>query len=258
MPIVRRHRNRFRIVRAAVLLALPFAAAACTDKKAEIDSQAQALRETAAGGVVSSLRAGDPAPRAQEAQALWITRRGLAAMKHLTDSVSKQYGIDINKPPAAYGTQEYYGNPADHPEVREYFEQYAAYARDMREHAFAWLRRSLSEDMAQTRLGSDFEREMLRGLDSKVPPFQRAMETAGNAATEMVQLHDFLVSIDDRVHYSPSRREVSFDRQSDMARAQEMEQHARAAFQETAQYAARAEQEGRQQLQAVTTQLGGS
>jgi len=259
MPAIPHQRHPFRLIRAAALLtAVSLAAAACGDKQAEIDSQAQALRVAAAGGLVSGLRAGDPAPRAQEAQALWIARRGLARMKHLADSVSKQHGIDVNQPPVAYGTQEYYGNPSDHPEVREYFAQYAAYARDMREHAFVWLRRTLSEDMEQTRLGSDFQREMFRGLDSRLPPFRRAMDTAGNAADEMVQLHDFLVSIDDRVHYSPSRREVSFERQSDMARAQELEQHARAAFQEAAQYAARAEQEGRQQLQTVTTLLGGS
>lgn len=249
----------FRMIRVAALLAsVSLAAAGCADRQAEIDAQAQALREITAGGVVSSLRPGDPAPRAKQAQALWVARRGLERMKQLTDSVTKHYGIDINNPPTAYGTQEYYGNPSDHPEVREYFEQYAAYSRDMREHAFVWLRRNLSEDVAKTRLGSEFEQGIFRGLNAKQPSFQRAMETAGNAATEMVTLHDFLVSIDDHVHYSPSRREVVFDRPSDMVRVQMMEQHARAAFQEASQYAARAEQEGREQLQSITTELGGS
>lgn len=259
MPSNRDPGAEFRMIRAAALLAaLSLAAAGCADRQAEIDLQAQALRETAAGGVVASLRPGDPAPKVAQAQALWVARRALERMKHLTDSVSTQYGIDINKPPAAYGTQEYYGNPSDHPEVREYFQQYAAYARDMREHAFPWMRRAVAEDLARTRLGAEFERGMFRGLDANRPAFQRAMETAGNASTEMVELHDFLVSIDDRVHYSPSRREVSFDRQGDMARAQMMEQHAQAAFQEAARYAARAEQEGREQLQTITTELGGS
>ena len=243
-----------RLCAAALVAALSLPVAACGgDGEVEVDLQARALRQLAENRSVSGLQAGDPAPRGRKAQALWVTRRGLARMKQLTDSVSGQYGIDVNQLPPAYGTQEYYVNAAGHPEVREYFAQYAAYARDMRENAFPWMQQSLSADLAQTRLGKDFAQGMLRGLESKHRTFRRAMGTAGNAASDMVELHDFLVAIGGRVSYSMTGQ-LQFESVNDMARVQEMEQRVQAGFREAAEYSARAEQESREQLQAFTSE----
>lgn len=244
--------------RVVAMLALPLLAAACADKQKEIDTQTIALQQVAGGGVVSGLMPGDPMPSAQEARVMWVTRRALGSMRYLADSVGKKYGIDVNKPPAAVGTQEYYGNAARHPEVRQYFAQLSLYSADMRDHAFEWLRQNLRTDLRQTRLGGPFEQGMFRGFDAKMPGFKHAMETNATAAAEMVRFHDYLVSLGDRVHYSPETQDVRFESQADLIRAQEMEQHARAAFQEAVQYAARSEQEGRQQLQEATRLLNGS
>jgi hypothetical protein len=247
-----------RLGAAGVMLALALAAAACTDGRAEIDAQTIALQQAASGGVVSGLRPGDPVPGAQEARVLWVTRRALGSMKHLADSVSRRYGIDVNQPPAAVGTREYYGNAARHPEVRHYFAQLALYSADMRDHAFEWVHQGIRQDLRQTRLGAAFEQGMFRGFDARMPGFKHAMDTNAGAADEMVRLHDYLVSLGDRVHYSPETQGVRFESQADLVRAQQMEQHARAAFQEAARYAARSERDARQQLQEATRLLGGS
>ena len=136
LALSRRAASR-RIAATGVMLAAALSTTACVDKKKEIGEQTILLQQAAnGGGVVSQLQPGDPMPRSREARALWVTRRGLGSLKHLADSVSARYGIDVNKPPAAFGTQEYYGNASAHPEVRRYFAQYALYAADMREHAF--------------------------------------------------------------------------------------------------------------------------
>jgi len=244
--------------RVVAVLAMSLIACACAGRQKEIDTQTIALQQAASGGVVQGLMPGDPMPGSQEARVMWVTRRALGSMRYLADSVGKQYGIDVNKPPAAVGTQEYYGNAARHPEVRRYFAQLSLYSADMRDHAFEWLRQGLRSDLHQTRLGGPFEAGMFRGFDARMPGFKHAMDTNAGAAAEMVRFHDYLVSIGGRVHYSPETQDVRFERLSDLTRAQEMEQHARAAFQEAAQYAARSEQDGRQQLQEATRLLGGS
>jgi hypothetical protein len=111
------------------------------------------------------------------------------------------------------------------------------------------VRAHLRDDLDETGLGGPFQQGMFRGFDAKIPPFKHAMQTAGNAASEMVAFHDFLVSIGGRVHYDGGT--VRFESMNDLSRAQEMEQHARAQFQEAAQYAARSEREGRDQLQQM-------
>jgi len=234
------------------LVLLAVIAGGC-DSRQQVDTRAQALREVVDGRGVGPAMGDDPVPSAREAQALWIARRAIARMKFLTDSVSAKYGIDINQPPAAFTQQEYYATAARHPEVRQYFAGYAQYAADVRVNAFPWLRQKMREDAARTRLGDDFERGLARGFDRKVPDFQRSMETAEASAKEIVALHDYLVSIGPRVHWRNGS--VVFDRNDELDRASEMDRHARAGFQEAAEFAQRSEQQGREDLQQLTTEM---
>lgn len=192
----------------------------------ETEAQFAAMQRWADSLGTANLAEEDAPPSTTEARMAWVTRMALQDMAEHVRARQEAHGIHADTFPAAWGTAEYLADARAHPEVRAYFTAYRSYLQELDSTEMSVLRDRAEFRMLQSGLRGqvlDAMRASVRAsTDSLSESFrQRSIDELAWVNTAL-ELHDFLVRVDARVHLDREAGLARFARRSEQNRAVEL------------------------------------
>jgi len=255
----RRTRSYFPF--AALALALMTLAGQVSNGREEVNreisqtrAQMNALQDSTSSFVPPS-RASHP-PTGQKGKAVWAINQALAEVPAHRAMIASRHGIDPDDLPAAWGTPQYMANAGSHPEVGRYWTAYRSYLAEYRSVHPTWLRSRIEHHARVAGMRPDILRSFRQGMAKSSTSQAEEVYSLGDAtAAAALELHRFLVSVDERVEYDAQRGKAIFESSAELERANELEGRVTAAARALTRAQQASVRHGRDMLDSLATVL---
>lgn len=217
-------------------------------------AQLDALADTTGGLVAPSATSRPPA--SQNGKMMWALNRTLGEIPAHRAMIAAKHGVDPDSLPPAWGTARYQANAARHPEVGRYWTAYRGFLAEYRTVYPVWLRARLEHHARAAGLRADVLRGFKQGIAEGNTAQAEEVYSLGDAtAAAALEFHQFLVSVDARVQYDPESGRAMFTRETDLARANELEARVNTAVAALTRAQTESQRSGRAKFDSVATML---
>lgn len=186
---------------------------------AETDAQFAAMQRWADSLGTAHFAEEDAPPQSTEARMAWASRMAVQDMVEHIQERQRAHGFHPDTVPAAMGTPEYLANARAHPEIREYFTRQQAFLQELDTTEMSVLRDRMEFRVLQSGLRGRVAEEMMEGVRASTDSLpdrwrQRSANHLALAAAAL-EMHDFLVRVDTRVHLDREANVARFARRSE-------------------------------------------
>jgi hypothetical protein len=195
-----------------------------TESAGEKEAQLASMQRWADSLGTSHFAEEDAPPRSTDGRMAWATRKTLEDMVEHTQARQRAHGFHPDTFPVAWGTAEYVANARKHPEIREYFTRQQAFIQEMDSTEMTVLRDRMEFRLLQSGLRGRVVEDVLAEMraDSLSAEGRRRSANEISLVTAGLEMHDFLVRVDARVHLDPEDGLAQFDRRSEHNRLIEL------------------------------------
>lgn len=218
------YRSFFPVV--AILLSGGYLVTATALRK-ERNQQIATDLEVMADLVVSPLSEDTPIPPVAmpsdiDGKYSWVSRMALQDYRRMLVELAAEHGIDPDVPPEEWITPAYLADAADYPHVREWLSGYRSYLTDAISQVPDLMRQATERRLDEAGISGyardEYFVDLMRGYKSNADAGEFAFAVAENG----IRLHDFLVSVDERVYLSPDQDQALFEVDAERAIATQL------------------------------------